>query len=261
MKKIIDFLQGLIAASYALRIEWKNLPRPEDDDHLFTYIQMRARWLHSCVNVLSYAGLTDYLEQVARIRQDGEPGPAGIAEITGILESARDALQQGLPGKIRYLLHAELFNSVLDQAGGLLETGHRIPAAVLGRIVIEGWLRDQAEKADIAGWEVEKASTLNENLKKAGVFPVPKWRHIQSLIDIGNSAAHGKDAEFSEEDVKRMIVFAQTNCVRAFRNGRRSGQTNARGVRQQRGVIPLRAGLLRGFLIVDINKYLDVYPV
>jgi hypothetical protein len=174
---------------------------------------MRTRWLRSCDDVLGYAGLSDYLEQVARIRIREEPGAPGIAEITGVLESARDALQQGFAGKIRYLLHAELFSSVLDQAGGLLETGHKIPAAVLGRIVIEGWLRDQAEKAGIAGWEAEKASSLNENLKKAGVFPVPKWRHIQSLIDVGNSAAHGKDAEFSEEDVKRMIAFAQTNCV------------------------------------------------
>jgi hypothetical protein len=212
MKKIIDFLERLITGSYDLRNQaskGSNLM----GIGLNNYIQMRTRWLRSCDDVLSYAGLGDYLEQVARIRVGGTPGAPEIAEITGVLESARDALQQGFVGKIRYLLHAELFNSVLDQAGGLLETGHKIPAAVLGRIVIEGWLRDQAEKAGIAGWEAEKASSLNEELKKAGVFPVPKWRHIQSLIDVGNSAAHGKDAEFSEEDVKRMIAFAQTNCV------------------------------------------------
>jgi hypothetical protein len=212
MKKIIDFLERLIAESYGLRNQ-AHKGSFLTGDALDDYIQMRTRWLRSCNDVLSYAGLSDYLEQVARIRANGTPGASGIAEITGVLESARDALQQGFVGKIRYLLHAELFNSVLDQAGGLLETGHRIPAAVLGRIVIEGWLRDQAEKAGIAGWEAEKITTLNENLKKAGVFPVPKWRHIQSLIDVGNYAAHGKDAEFSDEDVKRMIAFAQTNCV------------------------------------------------
>lgn len=211
MKKIIDFLEKLIGESYGLRNR-ASLGVLQGDD-LHAYIQMRTRWLRSCRDVLSYAGLSDYLLQVASIRMEGEPGAPEIAEITGILESARDALQQGFGGKIRYLLHAELFDSLLDQVGELLETGHKIPAGVLGRIVIERWLRDQAEKATITGWDTDKPSILNENLKKAGVFSVPKWRHIQSLIDVGNLAAHGKDAEYSEEDVKRMIALAQTNCV------------------------------------------------
>lgn len=211
MKKIIDFLEKLIGESYALRqLASKEYRRSPDD---VNFVQMRTRWLRSCEDVLTHAELDVYLKEFYGMMHRATIGQYEIGEVTGLLESARDALLQGFVGKIRYLLHAEMFDSVIDQAAELLKAGHKIPAGVLGRIVIERWLRDQAEKGNIAGWETDKPSSLNESLKKAGVFSVPKWRHVQSLLDVGNSAAHGKDSEFSEEDVKRMLAFAETNCV------------------------------------------------
>jgi len=106
-----------------------------------------------------------------------------------------------------------MFGSLVEQAKELLESGHSTPAAVLGRIVLERWLRDEAAKAEIQDADSSKVSVLNDNLKNAGAFSLPKWRHVQSLLDVGNAAAHGKESAFSVEDVRRLLTFAESNCV------------------------------------------------
>ena len=136
-----------------------------------------------------------------------------IARVTGLLQSATECLERGFAGKLKRLLHAEMFDSLASQSRELLQKGHRIPAAVLGRIAIEDWLRDEAEAAGVPNYASVKASTLNEALRAAGVFPQPKWRHIQSLLDIGNAAAHGSEAEFTNDDVTRLITFVEANCL------------------------------------------------
>src|SRR5262245_63825176 len=50
-----------------------------------------------------------------------------------------------------------------------------------------------------------KASALNDELKKAGRYNQPQWRMLQSWLDIGNAAAHGKFDQFTQPDVKRLI--------------------------------------------------------
>lgn len=136
-----------------------------------------------------------------------------IAHVAGVLESARDCLAAGFVGKLKHLIHAEMFDSLLQQAEALLKAGHTIPAAVLGRIVIEDWLRDQAEKAGITVAVNEKASVINDSLKKAGVITASRWRQVQSYLDIGNAAAHGRSSEITMEDVGRQLEFAKTACT------------------------------------------------
>jgi uncharacterized ferredoxin-like protein len=90
-----------------------------------------------------------------------------------------------------------------------------VPAAVLGRIVIERWLRDQAEAAGIPEFDTAKA--LNDDLKKAGQYSGPKCKQVQAHLAVGNSAAHGKTDEFSENDVRVMLEYARANCLSGSR--------------------------------------------
>jgi len=102
--------------------------------------------------------------------------------------------------------------SLLEQADQLLAAGQRVPAAVIVRIVLERWIRDEAEKNGIANADSEKASSLNDSLKRVGVFSIPKWRQVQTCLDIGNAAAHGKDDQFSADDIRRALEFVRAAC-------------------------------------------------
>ncbi len=46
-----------------------------------------------------------------------------------------------------------------------------------------------------------------------GKLTQPKWRLIQSFLDVGNAAAHGKETEFKPADVTRMLDFIEANCL------------------------------------------------
>ena len=46
---------------------------------------------------------------------------------------------------------------------------------------------------------------MNADLAKAGVYNKLKQKRITALANIRNSAAHGKENEFSSEDVTMMI--------------------------------------------------------
>jgi flavin-dependent dehydrogenase len=106
-----------------------------------------------------------------------------------------------------------MFETMAEQAKGLLESGHTVPAAVLGRIVLERWLRDQAEKAGIEVAKDAKASMVNESLKRASIFTTPKWRQVQVYLDIGNAAAHGDEKGFTRAEVEKLLEFIEANCA------------------------------------------------
>ncbi len=215
MEKIIRFLTKLLGESQELIELCEEYRRDSTRDRVEnTYTQKLIRWLNNIHHVLIYAELDDFLKMISNLINQ-HPSTfycSEISFISGVLESAKECLLEGFVGKLKYLIHGEMFDSLLEQADSLLNAGQKISPAVLGRIVIERWLRDQAEKAGISSWETDKASTLNDGLKKVGVLSTPKWRQIQSHLDIGNSAAHGKDSEFSETDVRLLIGFAKANC-------------------------------------------------
>lgn len=84
------------------------------------------------------------------------------------------------------------------------------PEFVLGRVVLEGWLQSEADRAGVDS--TGRASTVLENLRKAGIFATPKWRQIQSLLDIGNAAAHGDTQALGSGDINRLLEFVETDC-------------------------------------------------
>jgi hypothetical protein len=216
MTKAKDFINGLVKEGDTLKELSRTASSGSDLAVTEEYYQRRIRWIRNCYDVLNYNGLDEYWKHISRIAQVDMNSflySNEIAKIIGIMQSAIDAIDHGYLGKIKYILHADMFDSYLDQAAELLLNGHKIPSAVLGRIVIEKWIRDQAEKAGISNWETDKASNLNDQLKKAGILSLPKWRQIQTYLDIGNKAAHGDESAFKDSDVKQMIDFSKVNCV------------------------------------------------
>lgn len=114
-----------------------------------------------------------------------------------------DDLQNGfLKGK-EFLVAGIVYDSILEEAKYLNENGFKDPAAVLARVVIENALKEIGEDLEINS--DQKASEINTALWKLERYNKPRWRQIQSWLDLGNLAAHGKFDEYKSEEVKSTI--------------------------------------------------------
>jgi hypothetical protein len=211
MKNIPQRIDALIETGRQLQADWEQTSVPEDA--ALARASASSRWVQSAEHVLEFTGLLSHRERFRAIHGSNARQPYKYAQLVGILESAKDEIAAGFLGRVAYLAHADLFGSVTEQAEELLASGHVIPAAVLGRIVIESWLRDEAERNQIPDHDTAKASVLNECPKSGGIFAIPKWRLIQGYLDIGNAAAHGKDGDFNPADVRQLLSFARSTAV------------------------------------------------
>lgn len=211
-KKILDQLESLIAEGDVLRDAGRDATAMKDVDRE-TYFAKRTRWVSNCTAVLRFANLEPFAAKVEEVEESRSYEAWKVTQVVAHLASACDMIRSGFTGKLVHLVHAEFSDSLLDQADQLLASTLHIPAAVLARIVVERWLRDESDRNGIPNFDDEKASVLNDQLKKLGVFSVPKWRQVQACLDVGNSAAHGKTTEFTFDDVRRAVDFARVTCL------------------------------------------------
>jgi len=126
-----------------------------------------------------------------------------VNALIGILTGALSDLEDGFLAHQEQLVAGVVFDSVLEQARHLLAAGFKDPAAVLSRVVVEDCLRRLSRHAGLS--DAGKASALNDALRDCGCYALPQWRLVQSWLDIGNAAAHGKFADYDAAAVGRMI--------------------------------------------------------
>jgi len=126
-----------------------------------------------------------------------------IHPIVGVLQGALGDLEHGFLTGQEFIVAGMVFDSILEQAEYLNNHGYKDPAAVLARVVLEDALRRiaNAESTDSS----VTASRINDELKKAGRYAQPQWRLIQSWLDVGNAAAHGRFDEYDGARVSAVI--------------------------------------------------------
>ena len=138
-----------------------------------------------------------------------------VHSIVGILTGALDDLEKGYLLGQEFLIAGEIFDSVLEQAKHLNRSGHKDPAAVLARVVLEDALKRIARGEGLD--DNQRASQLNDDLRRIGKYPQPQWRLVQAWLDIGNAAAHGNFNEYNEEDVEGLIEDIERFLATEFR--------------------------------------------
>jgi hypothetical protein len=129
-----------------------------------------------------------------------------------ILEALHTELKDIWYWTAQGLANAEVFTSMLEESEHLLERGFKIPAAVLAGCVLETHLKKLCEKSSIplavvkpsGGAINKKAEQLNQDLTSQGVFNKNDSKEITNYLGIRNSAAHGHNDEFTEEQVSIM---------------------------------------------------------
>lgn len=92
-----------------------------------------------------------------------------IYAIVGLLNGAKDDIKDGFLIKQEFIIAGEVFDSLLEQAQYLNNKGHKDPAAVMARVVLEDVLKRIAREEKINSQQ--KASSLNNELKKIERYP------------------------------------------------------------------------------------------
>jgi hypothetical protein len=105
-----------------------------------------------------------------------------------VFSAARQDFDGGHLSTVRSLVQAELFDSELDQARELLNTGYKIPAAVIAGTVLETTLREVCSKQQIALGTLDR---MNADLAKRSVYNANQAKRITAMAGVRNSAAHG----------------------------------------------------------------------
>ncbi|MEE4740603.1 hypothetical protein V2K88_02875 [Pseudomonas alliivorans] len=105
---------------------------------------------------------------------------------------------------IKQLVQADLFDSELDTAKGLLKAGFARASGAIAGVVLEGHLKQVCDNRSIP----KKSGTiavLNDALKSADVIELSQHRHIQFLGDIRNKCGHKNATDPTAEEVDDLI--------------------------------------------------------
>src|SRR5437868_2235920 len=105
VKSVIDFLADLSQrAAYLADTAGKGL-----GERYYWFYKDYASWSESCLQVMRFSGLTDHASRLTRLLHD--PDGEGsytwkLGNASGILDSAKECLERGFVGEVKYLLHA-----------------------------------------------------------------------------------------------------------------------------------------------------------
>ncbi len=107
---------------------------------------------------------------------------------------------------IRQLVQADIFDSEIATAKGLLKGGFLRAGGVVAGVVLEKHLSQVVENHSlIVGKKNPTINDYNELLKNSDVIDTPNFRHIQLLGDIRNYCGHKKEREPTKSEVEDLI--------------------------------------------------------
>ena len=121
-----------------------------------------------------------------------------------ILDAAKSRFESSLHD-IRQIVQADLFDSELSAARGLVRAGFLRPAGVVAGVVLEKHLQDVCSAHAIAVKKNPTIADLNDALKNANTIDVPTWRQIQRLGDLRNLCGHKKDREPTKDEAVELV--------------------------------------------------------
>lgn len=162
-------------------------------------------WKVKVKNLLSKVCGEDsqHFKQFEREEERGYYTTYGIFKaFKAVFLAAKEDFEGGYLSSIKTLVQAEVFDSELEQANELFSSGYYTAAAVIAGVVLETALRELCDRSGIPHGKLDK---MNSDLAKAGVYNKLNQKRITAIADIRNSAAHGKQDEFTVQDVSDMI--------------------------------------------------------
>ena len=170
------------------------------NSELFTWWKVKIRNLLSLACGESSQHFKEYVK--AETPKTMESSYSVAKRLGAVFNAVKEDFHGGYLNSIRNLVQAEVFESELEQAQELLDSGYKLASAVIAGVVLETSLRDLCDQEGISHGKLDK---MNSDLAKQGKYNKLQQKRITALADIRNSAAHGKPEEFTEPDVQLMI--------------------------------------------------------
>lgn len=171
------------------------------DGHLILNWAVKARNLISSACGKDSEHYSSFVE--AEKIHSSEESPTRLKRMGAVFLAAQEDFDGGYLNSIRNLVHAELAGDEIDQARELLASGYGAAAAVVAGVILETTLRSLCTKRGLSVGSMER---MNADLVKAAEYNALVQKRVTSLAAVRNSAAHGKTAEYTNEDVKNLIA-------------------------------------------------------
>lgn len=207
LKKRFDELERqaqAIAATKTVKSSAYSGPYPDIDANLILGWCVKARHLLSTACSRTSEHFRSFIE--AEEAQSYEDSPTRFGRVVSVFLAAKEDFEGGYLATIRNLIQADVFTDELQQADELLRAGYHIPAAVICGVVLETALRDFCVQKGVPSGKLSK---MNDDLAKAGHYNSIVQKQVTALAGVRNSAAHGKNQEFTKEDVSAMVRDVQ----------------------------------------------------
>lgn len=131
----------------------------------------------------------------------------------GILNAAKDEIENGFLNQIETIVSADIFSDFLTMSEYLLKENYYQAAASLAGAVLEDSLRKVCAAHNVGFKEREGLAALNEKLHGKNIYNKIVWKSVDTWREIRNSADHGKFNDFNSEMVATMI-----DGIRGFLN-------------------------------------------
>lgn len=145
-------------------------------------------------------------------------GSETFVVVAAALAAFRSDVRDGYLKTWAELIHADVFADFLEMAAELQEKGFKDPAAVIAGSVLEEHLRKLAEANEIPttkpSGEPLKASVINADLTKAGVYNKLVEKSVTAWLSLRNSAAHGEYGNYDNAQVAALIRDVRDFMVR-----------------------------------------------
>lgn len=123
--------------------------------------------------------------------------------LVGILKAVRESIDMGFLNQTSDVIHASVFADFLEMAEHLLEEGYKDAAAVIAGSSLESHLRHLCVRNSVT---LSKASRMNDDLVKAGVYQRGDQKSVTAWLDLRNDAAHGHYEKYGAEKVGLLIM-------------------------------------------------------
>lgn len=128
-----------------------------------------------------------------------------MSHYLSVLRALSEELQMGFLYGVEMLVARDMLGTIVEEAKVLLQAKYKDAAAIYCRVILETSIKKLCDNNKITYRKKEKLNSLSNKLRKRGLLNLPEWRQIQAWTDIGNSAAHGKFSDYTEDDVKNML--------------------------------------------------------
>lgn len=211
LEQLIQQAEQILDLTIEKRSEYLGTIKVFKDNGDDLYVQ----WIVNAKNILKLAGGgkdSIHYETFIQLEKPNQfdSKPSILKRLINVLKACLDDLNNGFLISFKQIVQAEVFDSELEQATYFLNESYKIPAAVIAGVVLETAIKELCYNNGIDiylpdGKREKKLEKLNEELTKAGIYPLTQQKKITYYADIRNNAAHGKPENFDSDEVKDMI--------------------------------------------------------